>query len=225
MKKLWKRIGRALLLRNEHIGPALQKKLLAVDVVLIGYLLCLIWMRSGCPLPTAELEFRRMERTHLLPRSEIVFNSGKDCPLQWRDLPELGFLDRDAVVGMTKNQVYVYIPDHNSLEICSLEDGIISIPIYGVSAVWTYRGNLKMGTPLLFLNVPEETERAEVEVWLDGQQRAGNGWGLKNGVWLLCLGMDTAAWSPERPEDGVYTLRLYRAGGSLLLEKSGRLGE
>ncbi|MCI8303652.1 MAG: hypothetical protein HFF52_03395 [Lawsonibacter sp.] len=194
---------------------------------LVLTLICLyaLWARAGYPLPTAELEFRRMERTHLLPRSEIVFNSGKDGPLLWRDLPEPGFLDRDAVVGMTKNQVYVYVSGHNRLEICSLEDGIFSIPMYGVSAVWTYRGNLKMGTPLLFLNVPEETERAEVEVWLDGQQRAGNGWGLKNGVWLLCLGMDTAAWSPERPEDGVYTLRLYRADGSLLLEKSGRLGE
>ena len=57
------------------------------------------------------------------------------------------------------------------------------------------------------MNVPEETERAEVEVW------------------LVCLGMDTAAWSPERPEDGVYTLRLYRADGSLLEEQSGTLPE
>ena len=64
-----------------------------------------------------------------------------------------------------------------------------------------------------------------MEVWLDGEQRAGNGWGLKNGVWLVCLGMDTAAWSPERPEDGVYTLRLYRADGSLLEEQSGTLPE
>ena len=218
MKKWRKKLKRRL----ESISRGNQTVFYLTWSVLLSFG---IWMRLGCPLPTAELEFRRMERTRLLPRSEIVFNSGKDCPLRWRELPELDFRYDDVVVGMTKNQVYVYIPDHNGLEICSLENGIISVPMYDVSAVWRYHGNLKTGTPLLFLNVPEETERAEVEVWLDGEQRAGNGWGLKNGVWLVCLGMDTAAWSPERPEDGVYTLRLYRADGSLLEEQSGTLPE
>ena len=132
-------------------------------------------------------------------------------------------MDRDVVVGMAKGQVYVYLPDYNSFQAYSLGDEIVPVPMYDVITAWTYHGNLKTGTPLLFLNVPEEAERAEIEVWLDGQQRAGNGWGLKPGMWMLCLDRDTAAWSPERPEDGVYTLRLFRADGSLLLEREGVL--
>ena len=204
--------------------PRLSRKgKITVTLLVVAVMACLLWAAAGYPLPTAEMEFRRMERTHLLPRSEIVFNSGKDCPLRWRDLPELDFVDRDVVVGMVKGQVYVYLPDYNSFQAYSLGDEIVPVPMYDVITAWTYHGNLKTGTPLLFLNVPEETERAEIEVWLDGQQRAGNGWGLKNGMWVLCLDRDTAAWSPERPEDGVYTLRLFRADGSLLLEREGVL--
>lgn len=35
-----------------------------------------LWAWADYPLPTAELEFRRLERTHLIPRSEIVFSNG-----------------------------------------------------------------------------------------------------------------------------------------------------
>ncbi|MCI9655269.1 MAG: hypothetical protein HFF45_04500 [Lawsonibacter sp.] len=42
-----------------------------INLVLSALLLVLTWGLMGCPLPTAEMEFRRMERTHLLPRSEI----------------------------------------------------------------------------------------------------------------------------------------------------------
>lgn len=68
MKKWWNKLERAL----ERIG---RGKKLAVNLALCTFLLVLIWSRFGYPLPTAELEFRRMERTHLLPRSEIVFSN------------------------------------------------------------------------------------------------------------------------------------------------------
>ena len=47
-----------------------------INLVLSALLLVLTWGLMGYPLPTAELEFRRMERTHLLPRSEIVLSNG-----------------------------------------------------------------------------------------------------------------------------------------------------
>lgn len=69
MKKWWKKLERAL----ERVS---RGKKLAVNLALCAFLLALIWSRFGYPLPTAELEFRRLERTHLLPRSEIVFSNG-----------------------------------------------------------------------------------------------------------------------------------------------------
>lgn len=69
MKKWWKKLERAL----DQIS---RGKKLAVNLALCAFLLVLIWSRFGYPLPTAELEFRRLERTHLLPQSEIVFSNG-----------------------------------------------------------------------------------------------------------------------------------------------------
>ena len=42
-----------------------------INLALSTLLLVLIWGLMDYPLPTAEMEFRRMERTHLLPHSEI----------------------------------------------------------------------------------------------------------------------------------------------------------
>lgn len=64
MKKWWKKLERAL----ERVS---RGKKLAVNLALCAFLLALIWSRFGYPLPTAELEFRRLERTHLLPPSEL----------------------------------------------------------------------------------------------------------------------------------------------------------
>lgn len=41
------------------------------NLLLAALLLTLRWGLAGYPLPTAEMEFRRLERTHLLPASEI----------------------------------------------------------------------------------------------------------------------------------------------------------
>lgn len=64
MKKWWKKLERAL----ERIS---RGKKLAVNLALCAFLLVLIWSRFGYPLPTAELEFRRLERQNLFPPSEL----------------------------------------------------------------------------------------------------------------------------------------------------------
>lgn len=35
-----------------------------------------LWGLAGCPLPTVEMEFRRLERQYLLPRSEVAYQIG-----------------------------------------------------------------------------------------------------------------------------------------------------
>lgn len=63
--KLWR--SRPRLGRRGKLGADLLASALAA---------CLLWAAADYPLPTAELEFRRMERTHLMPRNEIVFTNG-----------------------------------------------------------------------------------------------------------------------------------------------------
>lgn len=47
-------------------------KKLALDLVIIVLAGGWLWGLAGCPLPTVEMEFRRLERQYLQPRSEVA---------------------------------------------------------------------------------------------------------------------------------------------------------
>lgn len=171
-----------------------------------------------------------MERTHLLPRSEIVFNSGKDCPLRWRDLPELDFVHDNVVVGAGDEYACIYEPEYNNVKIYDLAERAAPVPMYHMTAYWMPSpGTIKAGTPLLFLQVPEEADRAVVEIDaedIEGKnlRYRGEGRRLDPGQWMFAAAPGDSfpgSWYAG----GSYTLTLYRADGSLLLEKSGTLPE
>ena len=44
-----------------------------LNFLIVGIVSIHLWWMAGYPLFNAELEFRRMERTNLMPRSEILF--------------------------------------------------------------------------------------------------------------------------------------------------------
>lgn len=48
----------------------------ARNLLLVLALAVLVWGQYGCPMPTAEMAFRQLEGQYLLPRSEIVYQSG-----------------------------------------------------------------------------------------------------------------------------------------------------
>ena len=64
MKKWWKNLS--------------YPRKIIFNLLVIGVWAYGVWARAGYPLPTTEMEFRRMERTHLLPKSEIVFLSERE---------------------------------------------------------------------------------------------------------------------------------------------------
>lgn len=223
MKAWWNRLERRL------DGISYRKKIVC-NLVLCAVLLLLSWSRFGFPLPTAELEFRRVERTHLLPRSEIVFNSQREAPVQWGDLPELDFAHNNIVVGAGDGYACVYEPGYSIAKIYPLTEGASPVPVYHMTARWVPSpGTIKAGTPLLFLQVPEDADRAEVEI--DAMDREGEnfrcrgeGWRVRPGCWLFAVSPGNT-FSGDWYAGGSYTLTLYRVDGSLLLEKSGTLGE
>ena len=87
------------------------------------------------------------------------------------------------------------------------------------------------GCNLLFLQIPGETARAELDVdtALPGGERflrrAPEGFCLEDGVWLFPLESPEGAWSGDWYEGAAYTLRLYREDGALLLGQSGTVRE
>ena len=53
--------------------PLSRGKKLVLNLVIVALAGLWLWGLADYPLPTAELEFRRMERRCMLPESELVF--------------------------------------------------------------------------------------------------------------------------------------------------------
>ena len=216
---------------DEKLNQAWERvsrgKRLALNLVLCALFSLGIWIRLGCPLSTVELEFRRLERTHLLPRSEIVFNSKEHGPIQWRDLPGLEIFNTDLVVGVGEELVYVADLRYRTVDCRPLEEGITPVPMYNLMAMCFTPGDIHSGVALLFLHVPEEVQRAEIEIDAEdfkgeALHYQGEGWRLEPGMWIFSA-YPGDSYNGSWYENGAYTLTLYREDGSLLLEQSGTL--
>lgn len=169
-------------------------------------LLAVVWGAYGYPLPTKEMNFRRMEDYYMIPRGELVFRSG--------DL----FVDEgdgQAVAGcvLTRKRLGAWQYGFIDIWICPIEDK--------PSPVATADDGL------LFLRVPEEAARAEV-VMMPGQKETQTSVGekVKGGVWRFCLEQAypnlVSEYSQHHGVEGrPYILRLYDAQNSLLLEQEG----
>ena len=206
MKGAW----RALWERRPRLG---HKGRAARNLLLVLALAALVWGQYGCPMPTAEMAFRQLEGQYLLPRSEIVYqsgfwNTGDIERVESRDGTYLSVFD-PFVVGVAQNRVYSVTldrPGRQVLGVFPLGEGPAPVPINGVIA-WVL----------------------EVDTALPGGERflrrAQEGFCLEDGVWLFPLESPEGGWSGDWYEGAAYTLRLYREDGALLLGQSGTVRE
>ena len=154
MKGAW----RALWERRPRLG---HKGRAARNLLLVLALAVLVWGQYGCPMPTAEMAFRQMEGQYLLPRSEIVYqsgfwNTGDIERVESRDGTYLSVFD-PFVVGVAQNRVYSVTldrPGRQVLGVFPLGEGPAPIPINGVIAWVPEPGRTRMsGCNLLFLQI------------------------------------------------------------------------
>ena len=68
----WKERLKQIWARRPRLGRGPRT---AVNLAIITVILLYVWGMAGYPLFFPTLEFRRMERQHLLPKSEIVFSA------------------------------------------------------------------------------------------------------------------------------------------------------
>lgn len=189
MKGAW----RALWERRPRLG---HKGRAARNLLLVLALAALVWGQYGCPMPTAEMAFRQLEGQYLLPRSEIVYqsgfwNTGDIGSVESRDGTYLSVFD-PFVVGVAQNRVYSVTldrPGRQVLGVFPLGEGPAPVPINGVIAWVLEPGRTRMnGCNLLFLQIPGETARTELDVdtALPGGERflrrAQEGFCLEDGV-------------------------------------------
>ena len=158
--------------------------------------LAAIWSMAGCPLPTAELEFRRMERQCMLPESELVFAATEPEQYQFVDAPNdktVTALDGTEIsmenwqfVGVTEHLAVVAEVERKGLERYGsgltgyARDGKPLLLPLGKDQWSPLRGywiteEQKPGavnytyhgmTPLVLLDVPEEARRVELSLEL-----------------------------------------------------------
>lgn len=222
MKWLWRIWER--LERQQGRGQRLVICLFLCAVVLFQ-----IWVEMGYVLPSAEMELHRWERTNLLyDNSSIAFYSEEDAQLYLEE-DFYVVIDDEMIVGLTENRavtgvefgsrwIWTYTP---------LGDGP-AVTLFGAGRLHGCGKESERDSsyvPVLAFGLPKEAARGEIalaarsgsiEVTLTGPGRE-----VGEGVWLFAASTWVSSWSMGG--DVPYTLRLYRADGSFLLEESGTL--
>ena len=225
LKGLWSRrprLGR----RGKTIRNLLLTLILAV----------LIWGQFNYPLPTAELEFRRLERTNLLPRSEIVFTAPRSTnDLKPKNGPAFTLWNRWVVGTYGERAAVGYLEGKwSQIDVFALNDGPSPVPLPLGHVGWIEQVESEQGVhsnphiwpALLFLGMPEA---ARGELVLDvtyrekDYHRVSEGWDLGDGVWLFVLEPPESSYSADWYQGGSYALALCREDGSLLLEQTGTI--
>lgn len=207
------------------------------NLLLTLALAVLVWAQYGYPLPTAEMEFRRLERQNLLPRSEIVFAAPRSTNnLEPKNGSAFTLYNRWAVGTRGRQAVVGYLEGKwSQIDVFPLNDGPSPVPLSLGHVGWIESVEDEQGgvgsTPhiwpaLLFLEMPEA---ARGELVLDvtyrekDYHRVSEGWDLGDDVWLFVLEPPESSYSGDWYQGGSYTLTLYREDGSLLLEQSGTI--
>lgn len=238
MKTWWNKLERLVK------GLSRGKKIV-FNLFFIAFFLLLTWMRMGCPLPAAELEFRRMERASLVPPGEIVFASDQKS----KDLLNTSSRDRsvyalDGTELHLRNRWFVSLGEDwaavavvgtevwdRELNIYPLEpDGPTLLTLLGGygTGYWVTQTDTPGGgrhydyhnfIALLLVNVPEDAEQAEITFQTAKGACAGPGWNLGSGVWLLTP--DSELLDPRPEEEWPYTASVYGMDGVPLWEQDG----
>lgn len=215
-------------------------KRLALNLVIIAVAGAWLWGLADYPLPTAEMEFRRLERASLEERSELVLSLGKNLEVQAQDGSRHVF-SRPMMVGVTEDRVlvgYANRTDHpfDELRCYEREDGPTPVPLHPNFVSWmgVAQGErvddvYGLAVPILLIGVPEEAAYGGMELeitdWQGEEfQQAAPLFDLGNGIWLAPVEQTeviNAGW--YRRVD--YTLKLYDGTGALLLEQEGTVSE
>lgn len=219
-------------------GPSLpqlgRKGKIVRNLLLTAVFAACIWGQYGCPLPTAELNFRRLEHKYLMEPSQIQFSQSGERDFQAADGTWLT-LSRTAVVGVGEEWVALGYDQRadglmNVLDYFPLEEGPTPVPMGSMTLWWVPRpGETAVSSPLLFVQMPEGavSGELEVEVTYRGRElhREGLLFDLGDGVWMGEVEPPEESYTPDWMEGGTYYLRLYDVQGALLLRQWGTIPE
>lgn len=196
--------------------PRLSRKGRVVRNLLVCLaLLAVLWARYGYPLPTYEMNFRRMERLYMLPQGEVVFRRGTWLGGYW-------FVDEagnQAVCGFVDSLSRPYTRSWQDLWVCPIAQEPSPVPLDE--------------RRLAVLHVPEETARAELELFgellcepagpVEGQDAGDGVWYFEDLDGVRRVEEDGVVQNTDQLDGCAYTLKLYGADGGLLQSLEGTI--
>ncbi len=220
--------------RKLHLS---REKKLAVSLTVILVAGLWLWGLAGYPLPTAEMEFRRMERTWLCSPSELVFLAPKEINHLGNEGESAFVLAGRWAVGVMDDRARVgdLGGRWSRLEEFPLVEGPAPVPLAAGRITWIERmwegeetsPQLRGGGGLLFLQIPRQAASGELEVEVRYRERdyRSIGWGLDlgNGVWMFTVEHPRTSSFGNWYQGCAYTLRLYGGDGAPLLEQTGTI--
>lgn len=219
-----------------HLGRPVRtvRNLLIAMVLLVP-----IWAEFGYPVPTIELASALAANRALLASGEVAATHWELEDTHGISFEEDGHQLRLAV-RETGGQAVVYwqypwqLRGRSHINVFPLEEGPSPVPLIRLAAKADEAGQPQTGNALLFLYIPEEAAWGEVTVTgrvpeQESDSETVQGHRGENGLMSFWFGTGMVTGNERRwlASEALlgrpYTLRLYRADGSVLAEQEGTI--
>ncbi len=202
------------------------------NLVLAAGLALVIWAQYGCPLPTLEMEFRRMERTYLLPPSEILLSTGRITVSHSHEpYDPVPKVTQEQILGLGDDYAVAFWQNSSlrgaSELVCwsfeEQEGQVKLVPLrHAVSDTrdenWPERESC---VAVAALELPEGTARGEMTVEAEEGLYQEKSEVLEHDLCLFAFQSRLSSYSYDWVQGLPYTLRCYDEAGELLLEQTG----
>ena len=186
-------------------GPSLpplgRKGKILRNLLLTAVFAACIWGLYGYPLPTIDMEFRRMERRHLLEPTQIVLRTG-EITVSHSHGPGVPppKITQEQIIGLGEDYAvsfcrHPFAPNGNQLEYWPFEE---------------QEGQVKLVPLISFIS------DTRGEDWPDRKSCV-----VEHGLCLFAFSSRLSSYSSSWLEGLPYILRFYNEAGELLLEQTG----
>lgn len=230
IKAWWERNTLRLWLKS-RIRFSRGKKL-GLNVLLIMLVSLCLWGMVGYPLPTLEMEFRRMERTYLLPPSEILLSTGRITVAHSHEpYDPVPKVTQEQILGLGDDYAVAFWQNSSRRGASELvcwsfeeQEGQVKLaPL--ISLISDTRGEdwpeRESCVAVAALELPQGTARGEMTLEAEEGIYQEGSEVLEHDLCLFAFQSRLSSYSYDWVQGLPYTLRFYDGAGELLLEQRG----
>lgn len=218
--------------RWDRRRPLSRRAKLCRNLLVGAALLTLFWGLKQFPLPTIDMEFRRLERSCLVEPTQIVLRTGRITGSHSHEpYDPVPKVTREQILGLGEGYAvafwrHPFAPGANKLVCWSFEEqpGQVKLaPL--ISFISDTRGedwaDRESCAAVAALELPEGTVRGEMTVEAEEGIYQEESEVLEHGLCLFAFSSRLSSYSGGWVQGLPYTLRFYNEAGELLLEQTG----